>query len=108
MGSRICKVFAEQGKAVVVCNTGFDVEDRAGMDPSKVQAVVDQIVAHGGRTVAVAGDIADMDTAERVVQTAIDTFDDLDVLVCAHGIRRERMIFNMTEDEWDELVRIHL
>ena len=108
MGSQICKVFAEQGAAVVACDTGFDVEGRAGMDPSKVQAVVDEIIANGGQAVAVAGDIADMDTAERAVQTAIDTFGDLDILVCAHGILRERMVFNMTEEEWDELVRIHL
>lgn len=108
MGSHICRVFAEQGAAVVACDTGFDVEGRAGMDPSKVQAVVDGIIANGGQAVAVAGDIADMDTAERAVQTAIDHFGDLDILVCAHGILRERMVFNMTEEEWDELVRIHL
>ena len=108
MGSQICKVFAEQGASVVACDTGFDVEGRAGMDPSKVQAVVDEIIANGGHAVAVAGDIADMDTAERAVQTAIETFGDLDILCCAHGILRERMVFNMTEEEWDELVRIHL
>ena len=67
MGSQICKVFAEQGASVVACDTGFDVEGRAGMDPSKVQAVVDEIIAAGGQAVAVAGDIADMDTAERAV-----------------------------------------
>ncbi len=108
MGSQICKVFAEQGASVVACDTGFDVEGRAGMDPSKVQAVVDGIIANGGQATAVAGDIADMETAERAVQTAIETYGDLDILVCAHGILRERMIFNMTEDEWDGLVRIHL
>jgi len=108
MGSHICKVFAEQGAKVVVCDTGFDVEGRAGMDPSKVQAVVDEITAAGGEAAPLAGDIADMETAERAVATAIETYGDLDILVCAHGILRERMIFNMTEDEWDELVRIHL
>ena len=108
MGSEICKVFAEQGAKVVVCDTGFDVEGRAGMDPSKVDAVVDAIRGAGGEAVGVVGDIAEMDVAERCVQTAIDEFGDLDILVCAHGILRERMIFNMTEDEWDGLVRIHL
>ncbi len=108
MGSQICRVFAEQGAAVVVCDTGFDVEGRAGMDPSKVDAVVDGITAAGGQATGIAGDIADMDTAERAVQTAIETYGDLDILVCAHGILRERMVFNMTEEEWDELVRIHL
>ncbi len=108
MGSHICRVFAEQGAAVVACDTGFDVEGRAGMDPSRIEAVVEAIIAKGGQATAVAGDIADMDTAERAVQTAIETFGDLDILVCAHGVLRERMVFNMTEDEWDELVRIHL
>ena len=108
MGSEICKVFAEQGAKVVVCDTGFDVEGRAGMDPSKVDAVVGAIRDAGGEAVGVVGDIAEMDVAERCVQTAIDEFGDLDILVCAHGILRERMIFNMTEDEWDGLVRIHL
>ena len=108
MGSQICRVFGEQGAAVVVCDTGFDVEGRAGMDASKVDAVVDGITAAGGQATGIVGDIADMDTAERAVQTAIETYGDLDILVCAHGILRERMVFNMTEDEWDELVRIHL
>ena len=108
MGSEVCKVFAEQGAKVVVCDTGFDVEGRAGMDSSKVDAVVAAIRGAGGEAVGVTGDIAEMDVAERCVQTAIDEFGDLDILVCAHGILRERMIFNMSEDEWDGLVRIHL
>ena len=108
IGSQIAKVFGEQGARVVVADTGFDVEGRAGMDASKVQAVVDEIVAAGGEAVPFVGDVADMDTAERLVKLALDTYGDLDVLVCAHGILRERMIFNMTEDEWDELIRVHL
>lgn len=108
IGSQIARVFGEQGARVVVADTGFDVEGRAGMDPSAVQAVVDEIVAGGGEAVPFVGDVADMDTAERLVQMALDTYGDLDILVCAHGILRERMIFNMGEDEWDELIRIHL
>ncbi len=53
-------------------------------------------------------DIADMDTAEATVRLALDTWGQLDILVCAHGILRERMIFNMEEDEWDGVVRTHL
>ena len=108
IGSQIAKVFGEQGARLVVADTGFDVEGRAGMDASRVQAVVDEIVAAGGEAVPFVGDVADMDTAESLVQTALDTYGDLDVLVCAHGILRERMIFNMTEEEWDELIRVHL
>ncbi len=108
IGSNLCRVFGEQGAKVVVADTGFDVEGRFGMDASKVDAVVEEIRDAGGEAVPFVGDVADMDTAERMVQTAIDEFGGLDVLVCAHGILRERMIFNMLEEEWDGLVRAHL
>ena len=108
IGSNLCRVFGEQGAKVVVADTGFDVEGRFGMDASKVEAIVDEIREAGGEAVPFVGDVADMDTAENMIQTALDTFGGLDVLVCAHGILRERMIFNMTEDEWDGLVRAHL
>ena len=108
IGSNLCRVFGEQGAKVVVADTGFDVEGRYGMDASKVEAVADEVRAAGGEAVPFVGDVADMDTAERMIQTALDAFGGLDVLVCAHGILRERMIFNMTEDEWDGLVRAHL
>ena len=108
MGSHISRVFAEQGAKVVVADTGADVEGRMGMDPTRVNAVVDDIKKAGGEAVSVLGDVADMDTGEKIIKTAIDTFGGLDILVCAHGILRERMIFNMTEDEWDGTVRAHL
>ena len=108
VGRWICKIFAEQGASVVVADTGADVEGRMGVDPTRVNAVVDEITAAGGAATAVIGDVADMDHAERLVGTALDTYGKLDILVCAHGILRERMIFNMTEEEWDGLVRAHL
>ena len=108
MGSQICKVFAEQGAKVVVCDIELDVEGRGDGAASRIDAVVESIRAAGGEAVGLSGDIADMDTAERAVQTALDTYGDLDILVCAHGILRERMIFNMTEEDWDESLRMHL
>ncbi|MSP21871.1 MAG: SDR family NAD(P)-dependent oxidoreductase [Dehalococcoidia bacterium] len=108
MGSHISRVFAEQGAKVVVADTGADVEGRMGMDPTRVNAVVDDIKKAGGEAVSVIGDVADMDTGEKIIKTAIDTYGGLDILVCAHGILRERMIFNMAEDEWDGTVRAHL
>jgi len=108
MGSWICKVFAEQGAKVVVADTGADVEGRMGVDASRVNAVVDEIKAAGGEATGIIGDIADMEVAENTIKTALDTYGGLDILVCAHGILRERMIFNMTEEEWDGLVRAHL
>ncbi len=108
IGSWVCKVFAEQGASVVVVDTGADVEGRLGVDPSRVQAVVEEIEAAGGNAVGMVGDITEMDVAENVVRTALDRFGGLDILICAHGILRERMIFNMLEDDWDEVIKVHL
>ena len=72
-----------------------------GMDPARVDAVVGEIKSAGGEAVSIIGDISEMDVAEQLIRTAIDEYGGLDILVCAHGILRERMIFNMTEDDWD-------
>ncbi len=108
MGSWICRIFAEQGAKVVVADTGADVEGRMGADPSRVNAVVKEITDAGGEAYASVGDVADMDHAEKLIGGAIERWGKLDILVCAHGILRERMIFNMTEEEWDASIRAHL
>jgi NAD(P)-dependent dehydrogenase (short-subunit alcohol dehydrogenase family) len=108
IGSQLSTVFAEQGAKVIVADTGADVEGRMGVDPTKVDAVVQRIRDAGGEAIGSVGDIADMDYAESAVELALNTYGDLDVVVCAHGILRERMIFNMAEDEWDSVVRTHL
>jgi NAD(P)-dependent dehydrogenase (short-subunit alcohol dehydrogenase family) len=108
IGSGICAAYAAQGARLVVTDTGGDVEGRSGIDTSRVDAVVAKARAAGAEAVGIAGDIADMDFAESVVRLALNTYGKLDILVCAHGILRERMIFNMLEDEWDEVVRVHL
>jgi NAD(P)-dependent dehydrogenase (short-subunit alcohol dehydrogenase family) len=108
MGSWISRIFAEQGASVIVADTGADVEGRMGVDPARVNAVVEQITAAGGVAIGMIGDVAEMEHAERLVSTAIDRYGKLDILVCAHGILRDRMIFNMTEDEWDGSIRAHL
>ena len=108
MGSWISKIFAQQGAKVVVADTGADVEGRMGMDATRVNAVVDEIKAGGGEAISIIGDVGDMDTGEKIIKTAIDTYGGLDILVCAHGILRERMIFNMAEDEWDGVITTHL
>ncbi len=108
IGTQISKEFARQGAKVIVADTGADVEGRMGVDASRVNAVVDAIKAEGGEAIASIGDIAEMDTGEGLVRLALDTYNKLDIVVAAHGILRERMIFNMTEDEWDGVVRTHL
>ena len=108
MGSKISRIFAEQGAKVIVADTGADVEGRMGKDPSKVQTIVDEINESGGEAIGCIGDVSDMDHAEGLVRTALENWGKLDILVCAHGILRERMIFNMTEEEWDGSVKSHL
>jgi NAD(P)-dependent dehydrogenase (short-subunit alcohol dehydrogenase family) len=98
---------ARQGAKVVVNDLGGLV-DGTGTDKGPAQAVVDEIVAAGGDAVANTDDVADWDGAKRLVDTAIDTFATLDVVVNNAGILRDRMLFNMSEAEWDAVVRVHL
>jgi NAD(P)-dependent dehydrogenase (short-subunit alcohol dehydrogenase family) len=76
--------------------------------PEPADAVAKEIRASGGEAVAHAGDVADWATAEALVQRAVDEFDDVHILVNNAGITRDRMSFNMTEDEWDDVVRANL
>lgn len=76
--------------------------------PEPAAVVVDEIAALGGAAIAHVGDVSDWSTAEELVATAVDHFGDLHVLVNNAGITRDRMSFNMTEDEWDDVVRVNL
>lgn len=91
-------LLATEGAAVVVNDF-----DRAAAD-----AVVTAITAAGGRACADYSDVADWAGAETLVATAVDRFDGLDILVCNAGIVRDRMLFNMSADEWDAVMRVHL
>ncbi|MGZ8177133.1 3-oxoacyl-ACP reductase [Williamsia sp. SKLECPSW1] len=77
----------------------------AALDDSDV---VDAISAAGGKGVVVAGDIGDSATATEIMRTAVDDHGSLDVLMCNAGVVRDRMLFNMSDDEWDLVVRVHL
>jgi NAD(P)-dependent dehydrogenase (short-subunit alcohol dehydrogenase family) len=82
----------------------------AGEDPSSevADAVVAEIAAGGGEAIAVADDISKMQAGERLITTAVDTWGRIDGVVAVAGILRERMLFNMSEDEWDSVVATHL
>jgi NAD(P)-dependent dehydrogenase (short-subunit alcohol dehydrogenase family) len=100
-------LFASEGAKVVVNDLG-GAEDGSGADTGPAQEVVDEIKAMGGEAVANTDSVADFDGAQRLIQTAIDTFGDLNVLVNNAGILRDRMLVNMSEAEWDDVVRVHL
>lgn len=108
IGSHISRIFAQQGARVVVADTGADVEGQSGTDPARVQAVVEDIRRQGGEAISLVADVSDWPTGEKLVRAAVETYGQLDALVCAHGVLRERMLFNMLEDEWDGVVQAHL
>jgi NAD(P)-dependent dehydrogenase (short-subunit alcohol dehydrogenase family) len=99
--------FARQGARVVVNDVGV-ARDGTGEDATPAQSVVDEIKALGAEGVANYDDISDFDGAKRVVQTAIESFGGLDVVVNNAGILRDRMLVNMTIDEWDAVIKVHL
>jgi NAD(P)-dependent dehydrogenase (short-subunit alcohol dehydrogenase family) len=107
IGAGIARLLAAQGAAVVVNDLGVAL-DGSGGDSGPAGAVVDEITAAGGTAVADGGDISDPGAAENLVRTAIDKFGRLDVLVNVAGILRDRMIFNMAEEEWDSVIKVHL
>ena len=107
IGRAVALECARAGANVVVADLGVGM---AGGDPTSdvADAVVKEIGELGGNAVAFAQDISTMDGGGAVVQTAVDNWRRIDGVVTCHGILRERMLFNMTEDEWDDVVRVHL
>ncbi|MHB9754057.1 3-oxoacyl-ACP reductase [Streptomyces sp. BYX5S] len=100
---------ARLGAHVVVNDFGQPGRDGTGAATTGPAArVVAEIEAVGGTATAHTGDVADHQQAEELVQLAIDTYGRLDILVNNAGILRDRMIFSMTEDEWDSVIRVHL
>jgi NAD(P)-dependent dehydrogenase (short-subunit alcohol dehydrogenase family) len=100
-------LFAAEGAKVVVNDRG-GAPDGTGDDRSAAEDVVAEINQLGGEAVANADDVADWDGGQRLVQSAIDAFGGLDVLVNNAGILRDRALVNMTEEEWDAVVSVHL
>lgn len=98
---------AAEGAKVVVNDLGGAI-DGAGGDATPAQQVVDEIKAAGGEAVPNFNSVAEVDGAEGIIQTAIDSFGRIDILVNNAGILRDRMVFNMSDDEWDIIQKVHL
>ena len=99
--------FARQGAKVVVNDLGAAVEG-SGSDETPAQEVVSEIKAMGGEAIANADNVADWEGAQRLINAAVENFGTLDVLVNNAGILRDRMLVNMTEEEWDAVINVHL
>jgi NAD(P)-dependent dehydrogenase (short-subunit alcohol dehydrogenase family) len=107
IGREHALLFAREGAHVVVNDLGGN-PDGTGADRAPAQQVVDEITAAGGAAVANYDDVADWEGAHRLVNQAVETFGDLHVLVNNAGILRDRMLANMSEEEWDAIMRVHL
>jgi NAD(P)-dependent dehydrogenase (short-subunit alcohol dehydrogenase family) len=107
IGRGVALELADQGAAVIVNDYGVSLDGRApSSDPA--EAVVAEIRASGGTAIANADSVAEWANAARIIESAVDTYGRIDILVTCAGFLRDRMIFNMSEDEFDAVVGVHL
>ena len=107
IGASIARRCATEGAKVVVNDLGGNL-DGTGADQGPASEVAEEIRKAGGAAVANYANVADYNAAEGIIRTALDEFGRLDVLVNVAGILRDRMVFNMTEEEWDAVIAVHL
>ena len=107
LGRAHALALAAEGAAVVVNDLGGDLHGH-GIDPTPAQEVVAEILATGGRAIVSGHDVADWGQAGAMVQAALDAFGRLDVLVNNAGILRDKLFANMSEADWDAVIRVHL
>jgi NAD(P)-dependent dehydrogenase (short-subunit alcohol dehydrogenase family) len=107
IGREHALLFAQEGAKLVINDLGGAV-DGSGDDRGAAEMVADEIRAMGGEAVANTDDIADWEGGKRLIDTAIANFGDLHVLVNNAGILRDRVLINMTEDDWDAVIHVHL
>src|SRR5262245_30650971 len=107
IGRAVARACAAEGAAVIVNDYGVSVD---GSEPTSEVAdeVVAEIEAAGGKAAANAQSVTTMEGGASIVNLAVETFGRIDGVVCVAGILRERMFFNMSEDEWDPVVATHL
>src|SRR5665213_2442014 len=107
IGREYALMLAEQGAKVIVNDLG-GARDGTGADASPAQQVVDEIKAKGGEGAVNGADVSDFAAAKDMIDQAVETFGRLDVVVNNAGILRDRMLTNMSEEEWDLVIKVHL
>jgi NAD(P)-dependent dehydrogenase (short-subunit alcohol dehydrogenase family) len=107
IGREHALLFASEGAKVVVNDLGGAV-DGSGDDRTPAEQVVDEIKDMGGEAIANADNVADWEGGQRLINAAVEAFGDLHVLVNNAGILRDRVLVNMTEEEWDAVIHVHL
>ena len=107
IGRETALIAARHGAKVVVNDLGGDVHGQ-GADKAPAQEVAELIKAAGGEAVANTESVTDLAAVNRMVQQAMDTFGGLHAVANPAGILRDRMVHNMTEEEWDAIMTVHL
>ena len=107
IGRAVSLELAKQGAKVVVCDLGGS-KSGEGADAGPAQQVVAEIKKAGGTAIANGENVTDFAAAERIIKSCVDHFGKIDILVNCAGILRDRMTFNMTEQEWDAVIAVHL
>ncbi|MBM3139191.1 MAG: SDR family NAD(P)-dependent oxidoreductase [Chloroflexi bacterium] len=107
IGRGVAHMLAEEGAAVVVADFGGNL-DGTGGDQGPADEVVREIRANGGKAIAHYGDVSKFESCRDLVQTTLKEFGRVDILCHVAGILRDRMVFNMTEEEWDAVLDVHL
>ncbi len=107
IGKGVAEELAANGASVVVNDIGANL-DGTGGSTSVAQEVVDGIVAAGGSAVESTESVTAWDGGQRIIETAVDTFGGIDIVVTVAGILRDRMLYNMSEEEWDDVIAVHM
>ncbi len=107
IGKAVAELMAEEGAKVVVNDLGSNL-DGSGLSKQPADEVVEQIKEKGGEAVSNADSVSEYNSSKQIIDCALDNYGKLDILVNCAGILRDRMIFNMTEEEWDSVIQVHL
>jgi NAD(P)-dependent dehydrogenase (short-subunit alcohol dehydrogenase family) len=107
IGRACALAMAEAGASVVVDDIGVNV-DGSSPQHGPADEVVAEIESNGGKAVACYESVDSMDGGDAIIRRALDAFGRLDIVTTPHGILRDRMVFNLGEEEWDDVIRVHL